>query len=63
MTDDDDLPQQKKSPAVGDDLYDCSVAELKERIALFRGEIHRIEQIYAEKTAGLNEAEALFGKS
>ncbi|MBL4596947.1 MAG: DUF1192 domain-containing protein [Robiginitomaculum sp.] len=63
MTNEDDLPKTTKSPAVGDDLYDCSVEELRERISLFKQEIHRIEQIYSQKTAGLDAANALFGKS
>lgn len=63
MNPDGDLPQQKKAPAIGDDLYDYSVEELQHRISLFEHEISRIREIYHQKTTGLDAANALFGKS
>ncbi len=60
---DDDLPQQKKPPAVGDDLYDLSVKEISHRIELFEQEIARLRSVLTEKSAGIDAAQALFGKS
>jgi len=59
----DDLPQTKKPAAIGDDLYDFSVAELEQRIILFEQEVVRTRQVHKQKSAGMSAANALFGKS
>ncbi|VAV97290.1 hypothetical protein MNBD_ALPHA06-1196 [hydrothermal vent metagenome] len=58
-----DEPQAKKTTILGEDLYDFSVEELRERVILLREEIKRVEQASSQKTAGLDAANALFGKS
>ncbi len=63
MNFDDDLPKRTKPPAIGDDLYDLSVEEIRERISLFEAEIARLQQVCHQKSAGIDAAEALFGKS
>jgi uncharacterized small protein (DUF1192 family) len=60
---DDDLPKPVLKPAVGDDLYDLSVTEIKQRISLFEQEIARLRGAVQEKSAGIDAAQALFGKS
>jgi len=63
MNETDDLPKQQKPQALGDDLYEFSVEELRDRIRLFEAEIDRTRQVYTQKTAGMDAANALFGKS
>ncbi len=63
MNDIDEPAKQPRQQSPGDDLYDFSVEELRERIELFEAEITRTKQILAKKTAGMDVANALFGKS
>lgn len=63
MTPDDDEGQRPKGILVGEELYDCSVAELDERIETLKEEIERTRKVRAQKAGGLAAAEALFGKS
>ncbi len=63
MNDIDEPAKQPRQQSPGDDLYDFSVEELRERIELFETEITRTKQILAQKTAGMDAANALFGKS
>jgi uncharacterized small protein (DUF1192 family) len=58
----ENLPKTTKPAAIGDDLYDFSVAELQQRIILFEQEVERIKQAHKQKSAGMSAANALFGK-
>lgn len=46
---------------LGEDLYGQSVDDLKERIALMRTEISRLELELTKKQDGLTAAEQIFG--
>lgn len=60
----DDEPKKKpKVHEIGQDLSLLSVGELKERIALLRAEIERLETELSTKGATKNAAEALFRRT
>jgi uncharacterized small protein (DUF1192 family) len=59
---DDDRPKKKPGPQPGEVLADLSVDELKERIALYRGEIERLEAEIAAKEKHLKAAQSFFRK-
>lgn len=56
----DDRPKKKISHELGQDLTLLSVAELRERIELLRGEIARIEADIKGKQASRSAAENIF---
>jgi uncharacterized small protein (DUF1192 family) len=57
---DDDRPRKKPAPQPGETLADLSIEELKARIALYRGEIERLETEIAAKEKHLKAAESFF---
>lgn len=58
---DDDKPRRKPTEhVVGQDLSALSVGELKERIALLREEIARLEADMAAKQSSRSAAESVF---
>ena len=59
---DDDRPKKKPGPLPGEILADLSVDELRERIALYRGEIERLEGEIAAKEKHMKAAESFFRK-
>ncbi len=50
-----------ETPSPGEDLYGLSVAELSDRISLYKAEISRLEDELKTKTADNAAAHALFG--
>ena len=60
--DDDDRPKKKITHEIGQDLALLSVNELKERIALLREEIARLEASIASKQASRSAADTFFKK-
>jgi uncharacterized small protein (DUF1192 family) len=60
--DDDDRPKKKITHEIGQDLALLSVNELKERIALLREEIARLEASIASKQASRGVADTFFKK-
>lgn len=60
---DDNEPRPGAQIVLGEDLYDCSVDELAERIDKLRAEITRVEAALVQKRHGLDSAAAFFGKS
>ncbi len=56
-------PRPKGEIVMGEDLYDFSLEDLRERIAKLQAEIARVEQALGEKRSGLDAAAAIFGKS
>ncbi len=59
----DDQPKRTYAHEIGMDLSALSVAELKERIALLRAEIARLEADIEAKGSTRAAAESLFSKS
>ena len=57
------MTQSETDFQIGADLYGVSVDELKERLAILRGEIDRIEQELTKKQSELSVAEQFFKKS
>jgi uncharacterized small protein (DUF1192 family) len=57
---DDDRPKKKLVHEIGQDLALLSVEELRERIALLRDEIARLETAQAKKTASRSAADQFF---
>jgi uncharacterized small protein (DUF1192 family) len=57
---DDDRPRKKPSPQPGENLSELSIDELKERIALYRSEIERLEQDIAAKEKFRTSADSIF---
>ena len=57
---DDEAPKKGKPHEIGQDLSLLSVAELRERIALLREEIARLENELQAKGTTKTAAEALF---
>jgi uncharacterized small protein (DUF1192 family) len=60
--DDDDRPKKKIVHEIGQDLALLSVNELKERIALLKDEIVRLESAITSKQASRNVADTFFKK-
>jgi uncharacterized small protein (DUF1192 family) len=60
--DDDDRPKKKIVHEIGQDLALLSVNELRERIALMKDEITRLEASIASKQASRNVADTFFKK-
>ena len=60
--DDDDRPKKKIVHEVGQDLALLSVNELRERIALLKDEIARLEATIAGKQASRGVADTFFKK-
>lgn len=59
----DEIPSSNEtSPQPGEDLYGLSVSELDDRIALYQGEITRLEAERVKKQAETDAAHAIFGK-
>jgi uncharacterized small protein (DUF1192 family) len=57
---DDDRPKKPVAHEIGSDLSLLSVDELKNRIALLKDEIGRLESEMAKKASGRAAAENLF---
>jgi uncharacterized small protein (DUF1192 family) len=57
---DDDRPQPPSAHEIGSDLSLLSVDELKNRVALLKGEIARLEEEIETKASGRKAAEGLF---
>ena len=57
---DDDRPKKPKTAQPGEILADLSVDELKARIAIYRGEIERLEAEIAAKEKHMKAAESFF---
>jgi uncharacterized small protein (DUF1192 family) len=60
--DDDDRPKKKIVHEIGQDLALLSVNELRERIALLKDEITRLEASIASKQASRSVADTFFKK-
>jgi uncharacterized small protein (DUF1192 family) len=60
--DDDDRPKKKIVHEIGQDLALLSVNELRERIALLKEEITRLEASITSKQASRNVADTFFKK-
>jgi uncharacterized small protein (DUF1192 family) len=60
--DDDDRPKKKIVHEIGQDLALLSVNELRERIALLKDEITRLEASITSKQASRNVADTFFKK-
>jgi uncharacterized small protein (DUF1192 family) len=60
--DDDDRPKKKIVHEIGQDLALLSVNELRERIALMKDEIARLEASIASKQASRSVADTFFKK-
>jgi uncharacterized small protein (DUF1192 family) len=58
--DDDDRPKKKISHEIGQELALLSVEELRERVALLKSEIARLEAVMANKHASRSAAEGFF---
>ena len=58
--DDDDRPKKKIAHEIGQELSLLSVEELKDRIALMRTEIDRLETDIAQKNAKRAAADQFF---
>jgi len=57
---DDDRPRKKPAPQPGEILADLSIEELKARIALYRGEIERLEAEILAKEKHMQAAQSFF---
>jgi len=60
--DDEDRPKKKIVHEIGQDLALLSVNELRERIALLKDEIARLETSIASKQTSRNVADTFFKK-
>jgi uncharacterized small protein (DUF1192 family) len=60
--DDDDRPKKKIVHEIGQDLALLSVNELRDRIALLKDEIARMEASIASKQVSRNVADTFFKK-
>ena len=60
--DDEDRPKKKIAHEIGQDLTLLSVNELKERVALLKEEIARLEANMASKSASKSAADLFFKK-
>ena len=57
---DDDRPGKKPAPQPGENLYDLSVDELRERIDLYRAEIDRLTREIEGKEKSRKAADSFF---
>ena len=57
---DDNEPRPKPTAHPGESLADLSIEELKERIALYRAEVERLEAEIAAKEKHLKAADSFF---
>ena len=57
---DDNEPKPKPTAHPGESLADLSVAELKERITLYRSEIERLERDIEAKEKHMKAADSIF---
>jgi uncharacterized small protein (DUF1192 family) len=62
ISDDDDRPKKKLAHEIGQDLALLSVEELRDRIALLKEEIVRLEAAMAAKQASRSTADTFFKK-
>ena len=62
IDDESDRPKKKLTHEIGQDLALLSVAELRDRMALLRDEISRLEQAAAAKSASRTVADQIFKK-
>ncbi len=60
--DDDDRPKKKIAHEIGQDLTLLSVGELRERVALLKEEIARLEANIASKQSSKASADQFFKK-
>lgn len=60
--DEDDRPKKKISHEIGQELSLLSVGELKERVALLKEEIVRLEANMTSKSASKSAADLFFKK-
>jgi uncharacterized small protein (DUF1192 family) len=60
LTDEEDRPKRKLAHEIGQDLALLSVEELRERIALLKDEIARLEAAMASKQASRTSADQFF---
>ena len=63
LIDDDDRPKKKVSHEIGQELALLSVEELRERVALLRDEIARLEAAIVSKQASRASADTFFKRS
>jgi uncharacterized small protein (DUF1192 family) len=57
---DDDRPKKPPAAQPGENLADLSVDELRARIAIYQGEIERLEREIAAKEKHMKAAESFF---
>jgi len=62
LIDDEERPKKKLSHEIGQDLALLSVEELRDRIALLKDEIARLEAAMASKQASRTSADQFFKK-
>jgi len=62
MIDDEERPKKKLAHEIGQDLTLLSVEELRERVALLKDEIARLEANMASKQASRSSADQFFKK-
>jgi len=60
--DDDDRPKKKPQHDIGQDLSLLSLEELRERVALLKSEIARLESAMMSKQASRQSADQFFKK-
>jgi uncharacterized small protein (DUF1192 family) len=60
VSDEDDRPKKKLAHEIGQDLALLSIEELRERVALLKDEIARLEAAMAAKQVTRTSADAFF---
>jgi uncharacterized small protein (DUF1192 family) len=63
LSDDDDRPKKKVVHDIGQDLALLSVEELRERVALMKDEIARLEAAISAKQASRASADTFFKRT
>lgn len=58
--DEDDRPKKKLTHEIGQDLALLSVGELRERVAILKDEIARLEEAMSKKQASRSAADQFF---
>ena len=59
--DEDNEPRRASGPiAVGDNLENLSIAELRERVAALQGEIERVNAAISQKSSSMAAADDIF---